>query len=90
MLGRKTEEPSVTNRVYGPVIFIGIVEDASQTLDGFGWTNVTFINMRIRYRGGDTELHNVRFVNCTFDFPNDQKGNQMVSDIAIRSALTSG
>jgi hypothetical protein len=76
--------------IYGPVVFIGAVPDASQTLDGIHWINVTFVNMRIRYQGGEVDLRSVRFVNCTFDFPNDPKGNQMIATIATRAELSGG
>ena len=57
-----------------------MVPDASQTLDGTHWLGVTFVNMRIRYKGGEVELQNVRFINCTFEFSNDPR--------AVEFALT--
>jgi hypothetical protein len=44
-----------------------LIVTPSQTLDGFVWQNVVFVNARISYRGGPVTLKNVRFVNCTFD-----------------------
>lgn len=35
-------------------------------LDSQAFTGLTFINSVIRYRGGDTYLTNVRFINCRF------------------------
>ncbi len=64
----------------GPAVFVGMVPDASQTLDGTHWLGVTFVNMRIRYKGGEVELQNVRFINCTFEFSNDPR--------AVEFALT--
>jgi hypothetical protein len=58
-----------------------IMMDGSQSLDGFIWDNVTFANMRIRYSGGTALLHNVRFVNCTFDLPPDNMG-ALIADYA--------
>jgi hypothetical protein len=46
-----------------------LIVTPSQTLDGFVWENVVFVNARIRYMGGPVTLKNVRFVNCTFDTP---------------------
>jgi len=67
----------------GPAVFIGMVPDASQTLDGIHWLNgVTFVNMRIRYKGGEVELGAVRFINCTFEFSNDPKAIEFASALA--------
>jgi len=80
-----TAPPLLSSNVVisGPAVFIGMVPDASQTLDGIHWIDgVTFINMRIRYNGGETELNNVWFVNCTFEFANNPRGVQLASAIA--------
>jgi hypothetical protein len=57
---------------------LGDAEGANQTLDGIHWKNVTFENMRIKYQGGEVELKNVRFVNCTFDFVSGPNGSRLV------------
>jgi hypothetical protein len=56
---------------------------ASQTLDGIHWRNVTFIGTRLRYEDGQLDLHNVRFVHCTFGFPSDQRGASIANTIAL-------
>lgn len=58
-------------------------EGASQTLDGIHWKNVTFINTRLRYEGGQVSLNNVRFVRCTFGFSTDERGARLASAIAL-------
>jgi hypothetical protein len=58
-------------------------EGASQTLDGIYWKNVTFINTRLRYEGGQLSLSNVRFVRCTFGFSTDERGARLASAIAL-------
>ena len=49
-------------------------------MDGFHWLNgITFVNMRIRYNGGEVELRNVRFVNCSFEIANNLRALQLAS-----------
>ena len=38
-----------------------------QIIDGVRWHDVAFVGARIIYEGGELELKNVRFVNCTFE-----------------------
>jgi len=69
--------------IEGPAVFVGMVPDASQTLDGVHWLGgVTFVNMLIRYNGGEVELQNVNFVNCRFEIANTQSGNLLAFNIA--------
>jgi hypothetical protein len=65
---------------------------ASQTLDGIHWRNTIFVGTHIRYKGGEVELTNVRFVNCTFEFPDSERGRQVVDYAALlpSSPLTIG
>lgn len=56
---------------------------ASQTLDGVHWKDITFANSRIRYQGGEVELRNVRFVNCTFGFATNDRGARLADAIAL-------
>jgi hypothetical protein len=63
-------------------IFVGDFADSTQTLDGFRWINSTFVRFKIRYDGGEVELQNVRFVDCTFELPNDTRGNAVAAAIA--------
>lgn len=59
------------------------IEGAAQTLDGIHWKNVTFIGTRVRYEGGETDLHNVHFVRCTFGFSTDDRSGRLASAIAL-------
>lgn len=59
------------------------VKGASQTLDGIYWENVTFIGTRLRYDGGEISLHSVRFINCTFGMPSDERGARLATAIAL-------
>jgi len=52
------------NISFGNLTFVGI----TQTLDGFHWHDITFVNSLIKYDGGEVDLKNVRFINCTFEF----------------------
>jgi hypothetical protein len=63
---------SRNNNVVSGLILLG----ASQTLDGIVWRNVTFVNERITYLGGEVVLDHVKFVNCTFNIPQSQKGSK--------------
>jgi acyl dehydratase len=59
------------------------IAGASQTLDGIRWTNVTFVGTRVKYAKGPLDMENVRFVNCTFDFPADESGSRLSNAIAL-------
>jgi hypothetical protein len=59
------------------------MEGAAQTLDGIHWKNVTFIETRIRYEGGEVDLRNVHFVRCTFGFSTDGPGSRLANAIAL-------
>ncbi|HXW57157.1 MAG TPA: hypothetical protein VEJ67_15520 [Candidatus Cybelea sp.] len=62
------------------------IEGAAQTLDGIHWKNVTFIETRIRYEGGEVDLRNVHFVRCTFGFSTDGPGSRLANAIALGQA----
>lgn len=67
---------------------VGAVKGVTQDLDHTRWINITFVNVHIIYHGGPVELRNVRFVNCTFDFPDDQRGVQFSEYVVLsRSTL---
>jgi hypothetical protein len=59
------------------------LEGATQTLDGIHWRNVTFKGMRLRYQGGEVDLHDVHFVRCTFGFANGERSARLASAIAL-------
>jgi hypothetical protein len=58
------------------------IAGAAQTLDGIHWKNVTFIGTRLRYEGGELDLHNVRFIRCMFGFNSDERGGRLATAIA--------
>ena len=58
------------------------IAGAAQTLDGIHWKNVTFIATRLRYEGGELDLHNVRFIRCMFGFDADERGGRLATAIA--------
>jgi hypothetical protein len=58
------------------------IAGAAQTLDGIHWKNVTFIGTRLRYEGGELDLHNVRFIRCMFGFDSDERGGRLATAIA--------
>lgn len=67
------------------------LQGVTQTLDGVEWKNVTFVNSRIRYRGGDVRLDGVHFVHCTFEVPANNRGSQMADYATLESGtLTIG
>jgi len=59
------------------------VKGASQTLDGVFWENVTFIGTRLRYDGGEVDLRNVRFIDCTFGMEPNDRGARLATAIAL-------
>jgi hypothetical protein len=58
------------------------IAGAAQTLDGIHWRNVTFVGTRLRYEGGELDLHNVRFVRCLFGFTTNDRGARIATAIA--------
>ncbi len=56
----------------------GVIKGGAQTLDGIHWSDAVFIGTHIRYNGGEVALQNVRFVNCTFDVPPDDRGTELI------------
>lgn len=60
-----------------------ILMNAGQTLDGIIWRNVIFVNMRIKYLSGSLSLQNVKFVNCTFQLPDDPDGSRIADYAAL-------
>lgn len=61
------------------------LDGVTQTLDGIEWKDVTFVNSRIRYRGGDLKLDNVHFVHCTFEVPSSTRGAQLADYATLES-----
>lgn len=56
---------------------------ATQTLDGLRFKNVAFIGTRLRFEGGQVELENVHFINCTFGFTTDARGARLANAVAL-------
>jgi hypothetical protein len=82
---RSPAPPKLSNNIaiIGPAVFVGMVPDAGQTLDGIHWVDgVTFVNMQIRYDGGEVELKNVHFINCTFELANTPLGTDLAFALA--------
>ena len=63
------------------------LQSVTQTLDGIEWKNVTFVNSRIRYRGGDLRLDGVHFVHCTFEVPSNNRGSQVADYATLESGV---
>jgi hypothetical protein len=59
------------------------IEGGRQTLDRAEWRNVTFLNMKIFYKGGNVVLKNVKFINCTFSFVRDNYARQVLNYAAL-------
>lgn len=66
--------------VSGPVFR---ANGSDQTLDGVHWHNVVFVGAHIKYLGGELDLQNVRFVDCTFEIVGDAKGQQFIQYAAL-------
>ncbi len=59
-----------------------VVENGKQTVDGVSRQHVLFVNMKIRYNGGNVASDNAMFANCTFDLPQTPQGIKVASDVA--------
>ena len=59
------------------------IDGCSQTLDGVNWDSAIFVNSRINYRGGPLILHNVIFINCTFDVEGTNSGADLLDYAAL-------
>jgi len=59
----------------------------AQTLDGIHWRGVMFIRSHIRYQGGELELRNVRFVNCTFEIARTGRGEDVARYVTLDSSV---
>jgi hypothetical protein len=80
--------PSVVRRLneaglVSGLVLRGAVPGVSQTLDGLRWNDVIFINVHIKYAGGETELRNVTFVNCTFEIVDSPRGTNMTNYVVL-------
>jgi hypothetical protein len=66
------------------VTWVALNPEAYEVLDGVVWTDVTFVNAKIKYEGmAPFELHKVRFVNCTFEIATGQKGTMLAEYVAL-------
>jgi hypothetical protein len=74
----------------GFLVIRGLLKNGTQTLDGIRWRNTSFENMHIIYLGGDMELSNVKFINCTFEIrTNSPKTDQFLLYAALNGDLKS-
>jgi hypothetical protein len=64
--------------VIAHLILRGASPGVYQSIEGFHWIDITFINVLIKYGAGDMELRNVRFVNCTFEVVPSERGSQVL------------
>jgi hypothetical protein len=60
-----------------------IISGGMQTLDNIRWVNVTFVGTKIRYNGGDLYLDHVRFIGCTFEAPDNDRGAKFAEYAAL-------
>jgi hypothetical protein len=58
----------------------------SQTLDGYHWVRSAFVNTLIHYDGGELELNNTRFINCTFQMPNNERSAKVAAYVALEQS----
>ncbi len=69
----------LSDKVYiKDLTFVG----GEQTIDGFHWIHVVFINTLIKYDGDEVELQNVRFVNCAFDISDNLNAARIANYVA--------
>jgi hypothetical protein len=54
-----------------------IVSEGEPIIDGLDMKNVIFQGVKIIYHGGPLRMNNVFFVNCTFELPQDQRGQNL-------------
>jgi hypothetical protein len=82
--GRKDAFVAMGNSA-NPSHFVGNVTivDCPQSLDGFAWKNVVFVNSRISYSGGPVVLDNVTFVNCSFKIEQNEEGTRLLQYAAL-------
>lgn len=78
MLTPRSTAPQGNNSISG-LTFKGV----TQTLDGADWKDVTFVNANIRYRGGAVKLEHVRFVNCSFEVSQSDRGAQFAKSVGL-------
>jgi hypothetical protein len=71
---RLSNAPTVDN--------IGFV-NAAEALDGFRWRHVAFVNVLIRYDGGELELVDTRFIKCTFQMPDSPRAAKVATYVAL-------
>ena len=67
-----------------------IIQGAAQTLDGVRWNNVTFVDTRLRYEGGELDLENVHFVRCRFGFLTDTGEEAAGRSARLANAIAQG
>lgn len=71
--------PSGPSHLIANITVIG----CPQSLDGFTWQNVVFVNSRISYRGGPVILDKVTFVNCSFQIEQNEEGTRLLQYAAL-------
>ena len=64
-----------------------IVSEGIAIIDGIEMKNVIFQNLKVVYHGGPIIMNNVYFVNCTFDLPQDLRGQNLALTL-LQSPVT--
>jgi hypothetical protein len=81
---QKIGEPLTTDKNEGNSFIL--VDGGAVLIDGYQFKNVIFRNARITYHGGPLVMENVYFLNCTFDIPQQNNGQQLATALLKRSA----
>jgi hypothetical protein len=75
--------PSASAALNKITVFGIVVLARTQKLDGISWKDVTFVNTHILYGGGDVNLQNVKFINCTFETQPTDHGERLLQYAAV-------
>ena len=59
------------------------------SLDSMNLRHVIFVGTKIHYSGKPTILEDVAFINCTFEFDNDNEGRRLADEILSSDRITS-
>lgn len=65
-----------------------MITGAVMHLDNWHMKNVVVVNSRVIYDGGPLDLHNVVFVNCTFQFRVEPSGIKLAETLLSNSAVS--
>jgi hypothetical protein len=74
------------NNPIGRAYVVGVGGEV--VLDNMNMRNVVFQNAHIKYSGGPVKMSNIYFVNCTFDLPKNEQGEQFALSILDSPAIS--